>query len=63
MRHHCNLAKDPAEKVVKDIRRATRKAARRGQHRRAVPPRGYRAEPVLSLVEGLPGGWQEAPGR
>ena len=37
--------------------------ARRGQHRRAVPPRGYRAEPVLSLVEGLPGGWQEAPGR
>ena len=77
MRQHSNLAKDPAEKVVKDICRATRKQysaeekdpdrfgrpARRGQHRRAVPPRGYRAEPVLSLVEGLPGGWQEAPGR
>ena len=25
MRQHSNLAKDPAEKVVKDIRRATRK--------------------------------------
>jgi len=25
--------------------------ARRGQHRRAVPPRGYRAEPVLSLAK------------
>ena len=70
MRQHSNLAKDTAEKVVKDIRRATRgggkdpdrfgRPARRGQHRRAVPPRGYRAEPVLSLVEGFPGGWQEA---
>jgi transposase len=27
-----------------------------------VSPRGDRAEPVLSLVEGLPGGWKEAPG-
>ena len=25
MRQHSNLAKDPAKKVVKDIRRATRK--------------------------------------
>ena len=27
-----------------------------------MSPRGDRAEPVLSLVEGLPGGWKEAPG-
>ena len=36
--------------------------ARRGQHRRAVPPRGDRPEPVLPLVEGLPRGRQEAAG-
>ena len=28
-----------------------------------MSPRGDRTEPVLSLVERLPGGWQEAPGR
>ena len=77
MRQHSNLAKDTAEKVVKDIPPGDTQAifgrgedphrsggsARRGQHRRAMPPRGYRAEPVLSLVEGLSGGWQETPGR
>ena len=31
--------KEPAEQVVKEIRRATRR--RRGQHRRAVPPRRH----------------------
>src|SRR5438045_695174 len=38
------------------------RSSRRGQHRRAVPPRGHRAEPLLPLVEGVFGGWQEAPG-
>jgi hypothetical protein len=37
--------------------------ARRGQHRRAVPPRGDRPEPVLQLVEGVPRSRQEAAGR
>src|SRR5207302_7932519 len=68
--------KEPAEQVVKEIRRTTRRqfsaeekirsperSARRGQHRRAVPPRGDRPEPLLPLVEGIFGGWQEAPGR
>src|SRR5205807_2117586 len=68
--------KEPAEQVVKEVRRATRRqfsaeekirsperSARRGQHRRAVPPRGDRPEPLLPLVEGIFGGWQEAPGR
>src|SRR5260370_26913299 len=39
------------------------RSARGGQHRRAVPPRGDRPEPVLPLVEGISGGRQEAPGR
>src|SRR4051794_38979991 len=30
-------------------------ASRRIQHRRAMPPRGDRREPVLQLVEGVPG--------
>src|SRR3954451_2832834 len=34
----------------------------RGQHRRAVPPRRDRAEPVLPLVEGISGSRQEAFG-
>src|SRR5215467_6447082 len=69
--------KEPAEQVVREIRRATRRqfsaeekdphrpfgSARRGQHRRTVPPRGDRPEPLLSLVEGISGGRQEAPGR
>ena len=76
MRRQTRPLKEPAEKVVQDIRRATRKhysaeekirivlegLRGRGQHCRAVSPRGDRAEPVLSLVERLPGGWQEAPG-
>src|SRR5437660_11979665 len=58
--------KEPAEQVVKEIRRATRRqfsaeekirsperSARRGQHRRAMPPRGDRPEPLLPLVEGI----------
>jgi hypothetical protein len=76
MRQQTPSIEEPAEKVVQDIRRATRKhysaeenpdrsgrPTRRGQHCRAVSPRGDRAETVLSLVEGLlPRGWQEAPG-
>ena len=38
-------------------------STRRGQYRRAVPPRGDCPEPLLSLVEGISGGRQEAPGR
>jgi transposase len=51
--------KEPAEQVVKEIRRATRRqfsaeekiphrpvrTSRRGQHRRAVPPRRHPIEP------------------
>ena len=75
MRQQTRPLKEPAEKVVQDIRRATRKhysaeekirivlEGLRGEaHCRAVSPRGDRAEPVLSLVEGLPGGWKEVPG-
>src|ERR1700730_5759196 len=35
---------------------------RRGEHRRAVSSRRDRPEPLLSLVEGLPGSRQEAAG-
>jgi transposase len=59
--------KEPAEQLVKEIRRATPAAvfgggedphcadrsARRGQHRRAVPSRRDRPEPLLRLVEGI----------
>jgi transposase len=38
MRQHSNSAKDPAEKVVKDIRRATRKQ--------------YSAEEKIRIVDG-----------
>jgi len=31
-------------------------SARRGQYRRAVPPRGDRPEPLISLVKGISGG-------
>jgi integrase len=41
MRQHSNLAKDTAEKVVKDIRRATRKQ--------------YSAEKIRIVLEGLRG--------
>src|SRR5215475_1010185 len=39
------------------------RSARRGQHRRAVPARRDRREPVLPLVEGIFGSWQETLGR
>ena len=76
MRQKSVPARAPAEQVVKDIRRATRRhfsaedkirivlegPAWRGEHRRAVPARGNRPEPLLLLVEGLPRGGQEAAG-
>ena len=79
LRQHSNLAKDTAEKVVKDIRRATRKQYSAEEKIRIVLEglRGedsivvscaaaYRAEPVLSLVKGLPeggrsSGWSNKP--
>ena len=54
MRQQTRPLKEPAEKVVQDIRRATRKhysASIAELCRRE----GDRAEPVLSLVERLPG--------
>jgi transposase len=73
MRQHSNLAKDPGEKVVKDIRRATRKQYSAEEKIRIVLE-GLRGEDSIAelcrregtaqtLVEGLPRGWQEAPGR
>jgi hypothetical protein len=69
--------KAPAEKVLKDIRRQTTQAlfgrgkdpyraggvAGRGEHLRAVPPRGHRRLDVLRLVQGVPGGRQTPAGR
>ena len=66
-----------SERIVKDIRRATRKQysaeekirivldGLRGehQHRGAMPSRGDRREPVLQLVEGVPGSRQATAGR
>ena len=77
MRQHSNLEKDTAEKVVKDIRRATRRQYSAEEKIRIVleglrgedsiaelcRQRRYRPEPVLSLVEGVHGGWQAAAGR
>ena len=72
------MAKDTAEKVVKDIRRATRKQYSAEEKIRIVLEglRGedriaelYRREGIAQNLyyrwskEGLPGGWQEAPGR
>jgi hypothetical protein len=76
MRQQTRSSKEPAEKVVQDIRRATRKHYSAEEKIRIVleglrgedsiaelcSPRGDRAKSVLSLVERLPGGWQEAPG-
>ena len=76
MRQESGRHKDPAPKVVKDIRRATRKQysaeekirivldGLRGEDSigRAVPARGHQPEPLLSLVQGIPPGGQEAPG-
>ena len=73
MRQQTRPLKDPAGKVVQDIRRATRKhysaeekirIVLEGLRARTALPSCVaardRAEPVLSLVERLPGGWQEA---
>ena len=74
MRQKPGTRKSHGEKVVKDIRRATRKQYSaeekirivldglqgRGQHRGAVPPRRHRSEPLLQLVQGVPGGREEA---
>ena len=68
--------KEPAEQVVKEIRRATRRqfsaeekirivlSGLRGEDSIAELCRreGHRPEPLLPLVEGISGGWQEAPG-
>jgi hypothetical protein len=67
--------KAPADQVIKDIRRQSPAlfggredpyrsggVARRGEHLRAVPPRGHRRLDVLRLVEGIPGGRQTAVG-
>src|SRR5215467_3049885 len=64
------------EKLVRDIRRATRKqysaeekdphcagrTARRGEHLGAVPPGRHCRLDVLRLVEGFPGGRQAPAG-
>jgi transposase-like protein len=77
MRQKENQKKDSAEKAVRDIRRATRRrfAAEekirivleglRGEDEycRVVPQGRHQPEPVLALVEGVPGGRQEALGR
>ena len=66
----------PGERVVQDIKRATRRQfsaeekiriildGLRGEDfdRRTLSPRGHCAEPVLCLVEGVPGSRQAAPG-
>src|SRR2546430_4663727 len=76
MRQKSVPEKEPATEVVKNIRRATRRhflsgrqdphctgrPARRGQYRRALPPRGDRPEPLLPLVERLSRGREEATG-
>ena len=76
MRQQTRPLKEPAEKVIQDIRRATRKHYSAEEKIRIVLEglrredsiaelcrrEGDRAEPVLSLVERLLGGWQEAPG-
>ena len=76
MRQQTRPSKEPAENVVQDIRRATRKHYSAEEKIRIVLE-GLRGEDsiaelcrregiaqnlVLSLVEGLPGGWKEASG-
>lgn len=71
MKQKSGPGKAPAEQVLKDIRRQTRRqysaeekirivleGLRGGEYLRAVPPRGYRRLNVLRLVEGVPGGRQ-----
>src|SRR6478752_986252 len=48
MRRHSNLAKDPAEKVVKDIRRATRKQYSAEEKIRIVLLEGLRGEDSIA---------------
>ncbi len=74
MRQKRSAGTGGGEKTIRDIRRATRRQysaeekirivldglARRGQHRRAVPPGRYQPEPLLPLVEGVSGGRHEA---
>jgi hypothetical protein len=65
MRKKSGPAKEPAEKIVKEIRRMTRRKFSaeekirvvlegRGEHRRTVPARGNRPESLLSVVERFP---------
>ena len=68
MKQKSGPGKVPAEQMLKDIRRQTRRqysaeephragrAARRGEHLRAVPPRGHRRLDVLRLVKFLEAG-------
>ncbi|EIM73551.1 transposase IS3/IS911 [Nitratireductor aquibiodomus RA22] len=77
MRQKSGTRKAPAEKVVKDILRATRKQygaeekirimldGLRGEKSIAALCRreGDCREPLLQLVEGVPGGGQEAIGQ
>ena len=74
MRQKSEAPKRRRRRVSKDIRRATRQAifcrgedphraggpARRGQHRRAVPPRGHRPEPCI--MAGPRSSWRPARG-
>ena len=76
MRRKHERLTDDADRVVKDIKRQTRRrfsaeekiqdcAVRpswRRQHCRAVSAGGNCPEPVLQLVEGVYGSWQEAAG-
>jgi len=68
--------KEPAEQVIKAIRRATRQQFSAEEKMRivlsglrgedsiaAAPPRRDRPEPLLPLVEGISRSWQEVPGR
>ena len=76
MRQKSATPTSPSERLVKNIRRATRKHysaeekirivldGLRGEfeHCRAVPPRGYCRGSLLQLVEGVPGGRQAPAG-
>ncbi len=76
MRQKSGQSESSSERLVKDIRRATRKQysaeekirivldGLRGEHshRRALPARGDCREPLLQLVEGVPGGRQATAG-
>ena len=88
MRQKPGTKQSHGEKVVKDIRRATRKQysaeekirivldGLKGEDNetlsaigprtmvecRTVSARGHCPEPVLQLVQGVPRGWEEAPG-